>query len=147
MQITYLMIKNCQAQVQSLKSKVPKSRPKGLGLTLKSHINIRCTWSWCMMSLVNGQMDKFQHTKTVGDREFAVPGFIIKVTHGTADAFFFFPHISTNKKIIIQHHQIIFPFPSTIRLSFLWDSHWWWHNFVSNSQISCYLTFFYGNPS
>ena len=28
---------NCQAQVRSPKSKVPKSRPKGLGLTLKSH--------------------------------------------------------------------------------------------------------------
>ena len=27
----------CQAQVPSPKSQVPKSRPKGLGLTLKSH--------------------------------------------------------------------------------------------------------------
>ena len=27
----------CQAQVRSPKSKVPKLRPKGLGLTLKSH--------------------------------------------------------------------------------------------------------------
>ena len=27
----------CQAQVRSPKSKVPKSRPKGLGLTIKSH--------------------------------------------------------------------------------------------------------------
>ena len=30
-------MENCEAQAWSPKSKVPKSRPKGLGLTLKSH--------------------------------------------------------------------------------------------------------------